>query len=121
MKKPTIQEIVETTKETSPYFFDEPTLRGFGQTLESFNVAESPKGNIFIYAPSYWGSIIGNSHLRVNALGKGFHRTSIGKDYPRLEGRKLMGYTFRQVEGDRLTFSDCEKDLESILEYIKSH
>jgi hypothetical protein len=56
---PSIQEIVTATKEASPYFFDAPTLKGFGQTISDFIVARSPKGNIYIYAPSYWQSLSG--------------------------------------------------------------
>ena len=121
MKNPTIEEIKEATLEKSPYFFDGSTLKGFGQALESFTVVKSPKGNIYIYAPSYWGSIIGNSHLRVNALGKGYHRTTNGNEYPRLEGRNLMGYTFRLFTGDDLKICECDKDFDIILEFIQNN
>lgn len=121
MQNLTIEQIKEATNETFPYFFDFATLKGFGQTLESFKVVESPKGNIYIYAPSYWGEIIGDSHLRVNALGKGYTRITIGSEYPRLKGKNLIGYTFRLFTGNSLKTCDCEKDLESILEYIKNN
>lgn len=120
MKNPTIEEIVESTMDASPYFFNEDTLRGFGQTLDSFTVVRSPKGRIFIYAPSYWGKIKGNSHLRVNAFGSGVHRLN-GNQYARLEGRELMGYTFREFTGSNLKTCDSGKDLESVLEFIENN
>ena len=116
----TIKEIITATQETAPYFFDAATLKGFGQSVEDFTVAQSPKGNIYIYAPSYWGKPIGNSHLRISAFGTGVHRHS-GNHYNRLEGKELMGYTFRQFDGNALKTCDCSKDLESVLEYIEKN
>lgn len=116
---PTINEIKEATFKESPYFFDEKTLRGFGQSLEAFTVVKSPKGKIFIYAPSYWGKPIGNSHLRVHASGPAFDRHT--QQYPRLEGRQLMGYTFREFTGTDLKICASGKDLDSILEYIENN
>ena len=116
----TIKEIIAATQESSPYFFDAATLKGFGQSVESFTVAKSPKGNIYIYAPSYWGKPIGDSHLRIASFGKGFHRHS-GNQYNRLEGRELMGYTFRRFDGKALRICDSAKDLESVLEYIEKN
>jgi len=49
---PTISEIKRATVKTAPYFFSRDTLRFFGQTMSSFKVKRSPKGNIYIYARS---------------------------------------------------------------------
>lgn len=46
-----IQDIVDATKETSPYFFSEETLVFFGQTLESFSIEETEDGRYRISAP----------------------------------------------------------------------
>lgn len=53
MKKPTISEIKSAISETSPFYFDRKTMKGFGQTMKSFSVVKSPNNNIYIYAPSY--------------------------------------------------------------------
>ena len=52
-RKPTISEIKRATQRKSPHFFDKDSLRFFGQTMGSFKVAQSPKGNIYIYAKGY--------------------------------------------------------------------
>ncbi len=52
----TITEIKYKTLEKCPYFFTRDTLRFFGQTMRSFKIKTSPAGNIYIYAPSYWGA-----------------------------------------------------------------
>lgn len=64
MKTPTIYDIKYDTKEKSPYFFSSKTMRFFGQTLKDFRVVQSPKGNIFIYAPSYWDGHIAGYTIR---------------------------------------------------------
>ena len=51
MNVPTIYEIQDATKYTSPYFFSKQTLRFFGQTMGAFKVKASPSGKIFLYAP----------------------------------------------------------------------
>ena len=51
MKRYTISEIRELTKETSPYFFSCDTLRFFGQTMSSFSVYHI-KDRVFIAANS---------------------------------------------------------------------
>ena len=76
--KPTIAEIKARTREKSPYFFERDTMRFFGQTMRSFSVRVSPKGNIYIVAPSYWSD----------------------SQYPYRP--RLMGYTFRCFTGDDL-------------------
>ena len=50
----TIKEIAEAVKINGSHYFDKETLEFFGQRLNSFKVKESPKGQIFIFAPSYW-------------------------------------------------------------------
>lgn len=121
MKNPTIEQIREATLESSPYFFDAQTLRAFGQSLEAFKVVQSPKGNIYIYAPSYWGEIVGDSHQRVNAIGTGYHRIEESNQYSRLTGRNLMGYTFRLFTGSDLKICNAEKDLDSVLKFIENN
>jgi hypothetical protein len=65
MKKPTISEIKSAISETSPFFFNRKTMKGFGQTMKSFTVAKSPNDNIYIYAPSYDGDrLMGYSFRR---------------------------------------------------------
>ena len=46
-----IQEIKTATKDTSPYFFSEDTLKFFGQTLTSFKVSKQEDGRFLIEAP----------------------------------------------------------------------
>mgnify|MGYP003675656028 CR=1 FL=1 len=53
MKKPTIAEIKRTTKKDSPSYFDAKTMKGFKQTMKSFKVHKSRKGNFFIYSKGY--------------------------------------------------------------------
>jgi hypothetical protein len=52
----TIYEIKELTKETSPYFFSDSTLRFFGQTMASFKVYQQADGRFMITAPCSDGS-----------------------------------------------------------------
>lgn len=78
MQKPTIAEIKARTSKESPYFFSRDTLKFFGQTMRSFSVKVSPKGNVYIVAPSYWPD----------------------HDYPYKP--RLMGYTLRRFTGDDL-------------------
>ena len=54
MKAPTIYDIKEKVRETQPYFFTCKSMKFFGQTLKDFRVRVSPRGNTYIYAPSYW-------------------------------------------------------------------
>ena len=53
MKKPTIAEIKRTTKKDSPSYFDAKTMKMFKQTMKSFKVHKSRKGNFFIYSKGY--------------------------------------------------------------------
>tara|TARA_R110000823_G_C15739986_1_gene480697 strand:- start:44 stop:415 length:372 start_codon:yes stop_codon:yes gene_type:complete len=53
MKKPTIAEIKRTTKKDSPSYFDARTMKMFKQTMKSFKVHKSRKGNFFIYSKGY--------------------------------------------------------------------
>jgi hypothetical protein len=46
----TIYDIKRLTAETSPHFFDESSLRFFGQTLEMFTVEKQPDGRYKIEA-----------------------------------------------------------------------
>ena len=49
----TIYQIKESTKESSPHFFDRKTLKFFGQTLKSFSVMKD--GNRYrIYAKTFF-------------------------------------------------------------------
>ncbi len=50
---PSIQSIRAATLKNAPYFFDKPTLKFFGQTLGSFKVKESPRGNVYIFAKMF--------------------------------------------------------------------
>ena len=50
MQKPTIAEIKYATQGACPHYFDRKTLKHFGQTMRSFKVRRSPKGNIYIVA-----------------------------------------------------------------------
>lgn len=73
-KKPTIYDIKFATEAKAPFYFARKTMRGFGQTMKSFSVIVSPKGNIFIAAPSYMGR----------------------------DGKRIIGYSVRQFTGDDL-------------------
>ena len=53
LKKPTIAEIKRTTKKDSPSYFDARTMKMFKQTMKSFKVHKSRKGNFFIYSKGY--------------------------------------------------------------------
>ena len=53
LKKPTIAEIKRTTKKDSPSYFDAKTMKMFKQTMGSFKVHKSRKGNFFIYSKGY--------------------------------------------------------------------
>ena len=102
MKTPTIYDIMRATLKKKPYYFNQDTLRCFGQSFGSFTVEVSPKGNIYLYAPSYW-------------------RLPKTHDKP-----TLMGYTFGQfINGDDLTgiyeFDNTGDCLDRIKEYIKTH
>jgi len=98
MKKPSIYDIKAATAADCPFYFAHDTMKHFGQTMKSFTVAQSPSGNIYIYAPSY-------------ARG--------------LEGRpsRFMGYSFRQFSGDTLKIiGDCDDSkLTNILKYIENN
>lgn len=48
MKKPTIYEIKELTKESSPYFFSDDTMDFFGQRLSDFKVYETDSEHKFL-------------------------------------------------------------------------
>lgn len=98
MANPTIYEIKEATQAKSPYFFSRNTMASFGQTLESFTVARSPRGRIFIYA--------------------------LMRDYD----ERFMGYTFREFkDGDLKIVRDDDgtllhhDTLEVVLDFINSH
>lgn len=56
--KPTISEIKSRTLKKAPYFFSKNTMKFFGQRMSDYKVKRSPKGKIFIYAPTY--DTIGN-------------------------------------------------------------
>lgn len=92
MITPSIYEIKQNTHATSPYFFSPKTLKFFGQTMKSFRVEKSPSGRIFIWASSRWDG-------------------------------QLMGYTFREyVDYNLKQISEVDsKDLNAIMEYIRSH
>ena len=51
--KPTISEIKKRTLKKAPYFFSKNTMKFFGQRMSDYKVKRSPKGKIFIFAPSY--------------------------------------------------------------------
>ncbi len=51
--KPTISEIKSRTLKKAPYFFSKNTMKFFGQRMSDYKVKRSPKGRIFIYAPTY--------------------------------------------------------------------
>ena len=92
---PTISEIKESTKEKSPHFFSQDTMRFFGQTMGSFKVEVSPQGGIFIYAESF-------------DTDRGVKRS--------------MGYTFRQFkDGDLKSIPESHKTLEEVKGYIRDH
>lgn len=96
MNKPTIYDIKAATQAESPFYFDLKTLKFFGQTLKSFTVAKSPKGNIYIYAPSYSSNRDGS--------------------------RRFMGYSFRQFLGNDLKIVNCDDSkLNNILNYIENN
>jgi hypothetical protein len=62
----TIQEIKNRTRETSPYFFSEKTMRFFGQTLNSFKV-EKQGIKYLISAPMHDGQrIVGTTKRLFN-------------------------------------------------------
>ncbi len=95
-RKPTIAEIKRATSKKSPYYFSRDTLRFFGQTQGSFKVAQSPRGNIYIYA----------------------------KGYDRDRGvRRFMGYTFMQVKGGDLlpVLKTSPKTLAEIQRFVARH
>jgi hypothetical protein len=48
MKKPTIYQIKEATKETAPYFFSRQTLKFWGQTMKSFKVYKTDVPHLFL-------------------------------------------------------------------------
>lgn len=54
MQKPSIRTIKQRTKDTAPHFFDEDTLRFFGQDLSDFSVHEQPDGRYLISAPRWF-------------------------------------------------------------------
>jgi hypothetical protein len=54
MRKPTIEEIEEATREKCPHYFDRETLKFFGQTMKSFKVSDNGDGRFKISAPSFW-------------------------------------------------------------------
>ncbi len=99
---PTIQEIKEETLRTSPHFFDEGTLKWFGQTMRTFKVRLSPEGRVFIYA----------------------------RMTDRHEDNAYRGFTFREFTGEDLkppengpkfwTMSE-EEGLQALRQYIKEH
>lgn len=95
MKKPTIYDIKAMTLENAPFYFTRDTLKYFGQTMKSFTVAQSPKGNVYIYAPIYTNS---------------------------RDQRRFMGYSFRQVINNDLKILDCDDSLMTkILTYIHNN
>lgn len=95
MRKPTISAIKEATKKKSPYFFSRDTLKHFGQTMASFKVAVSPKGNVFIYAKGY--------------------DTDRGV-------RRFMGFTFRQFkDGDLKNIPGTQRTIDEVRDYISTH
>lgn len=51
--KPTISKIKSRTLKKAPYFFSKNTMNFFGQRMSDYKVKRSPKGKIFIYAPTY--------------------------------------------------------------------
>jgi len=53
MKKPSVAEIKRTTKREEPSYFSPRTMKGFKQTMKSFKVHKSRKGNFFIYGKGY--------------------------------------------------------------------
>jgi len=95
-RKPTISEIKQATQRKSPYFFSRDTLKFFGQTMGSFKVAQSPRGNIYIYAKGY--------------------DTDRGV-------RRFMGYTFRQFkDGDLKHVSGFSPNtLSDIQNFVSRH
>ncbi len=95
-RKPTVSEIKQATLRKSPYFFSRDTLKFFGQTMGSFKVAQSPRGNIYIYAKGY--------------------DTDRGV-------RRFMGYSFRQFkDGDLKSIRGFSpKSTADINAYIAKH
>jgi len=53
LKKPTMSEIKMKTKKDAPSYFDAKTMKMFKQTMKSFKVHKSRKGNFFIYSKGY--------------------------------------------------------------------
>ncbi len=99
---PTIQEIKDKTDRTSPHFFDDGTLKWFGQTMRSFKVRQSPQGRIFIYA----------------------------RMTDRHENNAYRGFTFREFTGEDLKNPEGEpkfwtmsggEGLQALLKYIEEH
>ena len=98
----TIHEIKNKIKDKLPYYFSPDTLYGFGQRMDMFKVIASPKGKIFIYAPSFWDT---------------------SGEYT------FMTYTFREFSGDDLiapenyedVFYNQNESLKSILKYIENN
>ena len=54
----TIYEIKRKTQETEPYFFDQSTMRFFGQSLKDFRVKKQPDGRYKISAPNRYGTTV---------------------------------------------------------------
>ena len=45
--------IPRRTLKKAPYFFDRNSMKFFGQRMSDYKVKRSPKGKIFIFAPTY--------------------------------------------------------------------
>lgn len=76
----TISEIKEATRGKSPYFFTKNSMRFFNQRMSNFKVKTSPKGNIYIYAPSYWDNRLMGYTFREYKDGDLHLITGINKD-----------------------------------------
>ena len=91
-RTPSISDIKSATSRTAPFFFSRDTLKFFGQSMSSFRVKKSPKGNIFIFAKI------------VDGLGK------------------QVGYTFMQFKnGDLLSIRAPHNTQNDVLRYIARH
>lgn len=65
----TIYEIKKLTKETSPYFFDEKTMKFFGQSMRDFKVTKELDGRYMIYAPVISnGSVVSHTKRFFNPI-----------------------------------------------------
>ena len=68
----TIYDIKAFTVEKQPYFFTRDSMRFFNQTMKMYSIKYSPKGRVFIYAPSYWfGNLMGYTSREFISIDKG--------------------------------------------------